>query len=76
MILLRTEFSETKMEEGGDVVEHIGRLERCQRLLKDSNAPIMDFDGQSTGKLEILPGCYPGKSVPLKEVRGFPTGSN
>ena len=41
MILIRAEFSETKMEEGS-VLEHIGRLERCLRLLKETEAPVMD----------------------------------
>ena len=42
MILVRTEFSSAKMNNGDDVLEHIGNLERCQRLLKDTEAPIKD----------------------------------
>ena len=40
MIRARREFSYLELEEDGDVYEHLAKLEKCKRLLQESDAPV------------------------------------
>lgn len=44
LIRYREEFSSMKIEEQGDVIEHISKMERIQRILKNTEAAIGDLE--------------------------------
>ena len=44
MIRARRELSTTKMAEGDDLYTHLSSMERCRRILKGTNAPVVDTE--------------------------------
>jgi hypothetical protein len=48
-MIIRQQFASAELEEGGDLMEHLGVLERCQRLLAITAAPVQE------GEISSLP---------------------